>query len=86
MQNDWEVSCDNDVNDQDHHVDEEDDDHDDEVYPESNAESHLSLAFLDIDEKSTVYDSVDVNQKARLSLEGYLRGRWSLGGNVNSYV
>ncbi|KAK1419342.1 hypothetical protein QVD17_28508 [Tagetes erecta] len=82
IQNDWEVSCEND--DQDHHGDEDVDD--DEVYPESNAESHLSLAFLDVDEKSTAFDGVDVNQKARLSLEGYLRGRWSLGGNVNSYV
>lgn len=66
-QNVSEVSCNN----------ENDDDDDDEVYPESNAASHLSLAFLDIEDKSTSFDSVDVNQHARLSLEGYLRGRWS---------
>ncbi|KVH96527.1 Protein kinase, catalytic domain-containing protein [Cynara cardunculus var. scolymus] len=57
--------------------DEDDDDDDDEVYPESNAESHMSLAFLDVEEKLTSFGSVDINQHARLSLEGYLRGRWS---------
>ncbi|GJS86198.1 putative proline-rich receptor-like protein kinase PERK11 [Tanacetum coccineum] len=74
-QNDSEVSCNNE--------NEDDDDDDDEVYPESNAESHLSLAFLDIEEKSTSFDSVDVNQHARLSLEGYLRGRWSRSSSLD---
>ncbi|KAL8188663.1 hypothetical protein R6Q57_029683 [Mikania cordata] len=69
-QHDWEMSFNNDDHD-------DGDGDDDEVYPESNAESHLSLAFLDVDEKSISFRSVDVNQKARLSLEGYLRGRWS---------
>nr|XP_043624065.1 proline-rich receptor-like protein kinase PERK3 [Erigeron canadensis] len=71
-QNDSEVSC----------INEEDDD-DDEVYPESNAESHLSLAFLDIEDKSTSFSSVDVNQHSRLSLEGYLRGRWSRSSSLD---
>ncbi|XP_035844998.1 probable receptor-like protein kinase At2g42960 isoform X1 [Helianthus annuus] len=64
--NDLVVSCNN-----------EEDDDDDEVYPESNAESHLSLVFLDIEDKSTSVGSVDVNRYGHRSLQGYLRGRWS---------
>ncbi|KAL4585046.1 hypothetical protein LXL04_009659 [Taraxacum kok-saghyz] len=71
-QNDFEVSCNNN----------EDDVDDDEVYPESNAESHLSLAFLDVDDKSS-FGSVDVNQHKRHTLEGYLRGRWSPSSSLD---
>ncbi|XP_071691430.1 protein kinase STUNTED-like [Rutidosis leptorrhynchoides] len=69
-QNDLEVSCNN------------EDDDDDEVYPESNAESHLSLAFLDVEDKS-LFGSVDVNQHTRVSLQGYLRGRWSRSSSLD---
>ncbi|KAI7734726.1 hypothetical protein M8C21_015433, partial [Ambrosia artemisiifolia] len=51
IQNDLTVSCNT-----------EDDDDDDEVYPESNAESHLSLAFLDVEDKSMSFDSVDSHE------------------------
>lgn len=61
----------------DDNKEDDDDDDDDEVYPESNAESHMSLAFLDVEEKLMSFGSVDINQHARLCLEGYLRGRWS---------
>ncbi|KAL7605189.1 hypothetical protein Lser_V15G17130 [Lactuca serriola] len=74
-QNDLELLCTN----EDH----DDDDDDDEVYPESNAESHLSLAFLDVDDKSTSFGSVDVNQHTRHTLEGYLRGRWSPSSSMD---
>ncbi|XP_076958506.1 protein kinase STUNTED-like [Bidens hawaiensis] len=83
--NEWQVSCNNGDIDLDHDNGDDGDGDDDEVYPESNAESHMSLAFLDVDEKSTWYGSVDVKQNAQISLEGYLRERWSWG-NVNSYV
>ncbi|KAI3765707.1 hypothetical protein L2E82_15749 [Cichorium intybus] len=69
-QNDFEVSCN------------EDDDDDDEVYPESNAESHLNLAFLDVDDKSTSFGSVDVNQHTRLTFGEYLRRRWSRSSSL----
>ncbi|KAF5786284.1 putative protein kinase RLK-Pelle-RLCK-VI family [Helianthus annuus] len=78
--NDWEVSCNNCDHD---HDDDDDDGDDDEVYPESNAESHLSLAFLDVEEKSGWFGSVDVKQNARISLEGYLRGRWSRSSSLD---
>lgn len=83
--NEWQVSCNNGDIDLDHDNGDDGDGDDDEVYPESNAESHMSLAFLDVDEKSTWYGSVNVKQNAQISLEGYLRERWSWG-NVNSYV
>lgn len=48
---------------------------DDEVYPYSSAESHLSLALLDIDDDSTSFSSV--GQSSSFSQEEYLKGRWS---------
>ncbi|KAM7482751.1 hypothetical protein LguiB_007334 [Lonicera macranthoides] len=47
---------------------------DDEVYPYSSAESHLSLALLDIDDDSTSFSSV--GQSSSFSQEEYLKGRW----------
>lgn len=68
----------------DDNKEDDDDNDDDEVYPESNAESHMSLAFLDVEEKLTSFGSVDINQHARLSLEGYLRGRWSRNSSLDN--
>ncbi|KAG6651581.1 serine/threonine-protein kinase CDG1-like [Carya illinoinensis] len=51
------------------------DNNDDEVYPKSSTESHLSLALLDVDDDTISYSSVD--QSNSLSLEEYLKGRWS---------
>lgn len=48
---------------------------DDEVYPYSSAESHLSLALLDINDDSTSFSSV--GQSSSFSQEEYLKGRWS---------
>ncbi|KAG8368083.1 hypothetical protein BUALT_Bualt15G0008400 [Buddleja alternifolia] len=48
---------------------------DDEVYPDSSAESHLSLAFLDVNDNSTSFSSLDPNSP--LSVEEYLKKRWS---------
>lgn len=63
------------VNELEDQFDSENLDNDDEVYPESSAKSHLSLAFLDVDDKSTSFSSVDKN--SNLSFEEYLKGRWS---------
>lgn len=51
------------------------DDNDDEVYPNSSAELHLSLALLDVDDDSTSVSSVD--RRTSISLEEYFKGRWS---------
>ncbi|PIN19157.1 Serine/threonine protein kinase [Handroanthus impetiginosus] len=51
------------------------DDNDDEVYPDSSAESHLSLALLDVNDNSTSFSSLD--QNSPLSVEEYLKKRWS---------
>jgi hypothetical protein len=51
------------------------DNNDDEVYPNSSAELHLSLALLDVDDDSTSYSSLE--QRNSLSSEEYLKGRWS---------
>ncbi|WOG84169.1 hypothetical protein DCAR_0103350 [Daucus carota subsp. sativus] len=48
---------------------------DDEVYPESSVESHISLALLDVDEDSVSLSST--GQSSSRSLEAYLKGRWS---------
>ncbi|KAL8109758.1 hypothetical protein AgCh_025743 [Apium graveolens] len=48
---------------------------DDEVYPESSVESHISLALLDVDEDSISFSSTEPSSCR--SLEGYLKGRWS---------
>lgn len=48
---------------------------DDEVYPNSSAELHLSLALLDVDDDSTSFSSMEPTH--RISMEEYLKGRWS---------
>lgn len=53
--------------------------YDDEVYPDSSAESHLSLALLDVCDNSTSFSSQD--QSSPLSVEDYLRRRWSRSSN-----
>ncbi|XP_054788061.1 protein kinase STUNTED isoform X2 [Prosopis cineraria] len=49
---------------------------DDEVYPNSSAELHLSLALLDVDDDSTSYSS-STERSNSLSLEEHLKERWS---------
>ncbi|XP_015893356.3 protein kinase STUNTED isoform X1 [Ziziphus jujuba] len=51
------------------------DENDDEVYPNSSAELHLSLALLDVDDDTTSVSSVD--RRTSISLEEYFKGRWS---------
>ncbi|CAI9781996.1 unnamed protein product [Fraxinus pennsylvanica] len=51
------------------------DDNDDEVYPDSTVESHLSLAFLDINDSSTSFSSQE--QRSPLCDEEYFKIRWS---------
>ncbi|GAB2219466.1 hypothetical protein Droror1_Dr00007102 [Drosera rotundifolia] len=51
------------------------DGNDDEVYTSANTKSHLSMAFLDVDDDFTSCSSLD--QNGRPSLEEYLKGRWS---------
>ncbi|XP_062176496.1 protein kinase STUNTED-like isoform X3 [Alnus glutinosa] len=51
------------------------DNNDDEVYPNSSAELHLSLALLDVDDDTTSYSSLE--QSNILSSEEYLKGRCS---------
>lgn len=51
------------------------DNNDDEVYPNSSAELHLSLALLDVEDDTTSYSSLE--QSNSLSSEEYLKGRWS---------
>ncbi|OIW04513.1 hypothetical protein TanjilG_13895 [Lupinus angustifolius] len=46
---------------------------DDETCPASNLQSHLNLALLDVEDDSLSMCSIDQN----VSLEDYLRGRWS---------
>ncbi|XP_027331350.1 probable receptor-like protein kinase At3g17420 isoform X2 [Abrus precatorius] len=46
---------------------------DDEAWPPSNLQSHLNLALLDVEDDSLSMCSVEQN----VSLEDYLRGRWS---------
>lgn len=60
---------------------ENEDDNDDEVYPDSRAESHMSLAFLDIKENSTSFSSID--QSSPLSVEEYLKKRWSRSSSMD---
>ncbi|KAL0412388.1 UNVERIFIED_CONTAM: putative receptor-like serine/threonine-protein kinase [Sesamum radiatum] len=56
------------------------DDNDDEVYPDSSAESHLSLAFLDVNDNATSFSSLD--QSSPLSVEEYLKKRWSRSSSL----
>ncbi|EOX97665.1 hypothetical protein QUC31_015577 [Theobroma cacao] len=57
------------------------DHNDDEVYPNSSAELHLSLAMLDIDDDSTSFSSME--QSSNLSMEEYLKERWSRSSSFN---
>nr|XP_034927463.1 probable serine/threonine-protein kinase PBL21 isoform X2 [Populus alba] len=55
--------------------DPENQDNDDEVYPNSSAGSHLSLALLDVDYDSTSFSSWEHGNN--LSIEEYFKDRWS---------
>ncbi|KAF9622831.1 hypothetical protein IFM89_034066 [Coptis chinensis] len=48
---------------------------DDEIYPDSSAESHLGVALLDLDDDTTSFSSVD--QQSHYTFEDYLKGRCS---------
>ncbi|OWM80422.1 receptor-like cytosolic serine/threonine-protein kinase RBK1 [Punica granatum] len=52
------------------------DNHDDEVYPESCAASHLGLALLDICDDFTSFSSLEQRSNI-LFVEEYMNGRWS---------
>lgn len=45
----------------------------DDTFSQSNLRSHLNLAFLGVEEDSLSMSSIEHN----VSLEDYLRGRWS---------
>lgn len=51
------------------------DGNDDEVYPNSSAESHLSLALLDVCDDYTSFSSTE--QRNSISVDEYMKGRWS---------
>ncbi|KAL1554447.1 serine/threonine-protein kinase BRI1-like 2 isoform X2 [Salvia divinorum] len=59
---------------------EDENEKDDEVYPDSRAESHMCLAFLDMKESSTSFSSID--QSSPLSVEEYLKKRWSRSSSM----
>ncbi|CAK9144924.1 unnamed protein product [Ilex paraguariensis] len=59
----------------------QDNNDDDEVYPDSSVESHLGLALLDVDGTSTSFSSVE--QSCRLSLEEFLKERWSRSSSLD---
>lgn len=46
---------------------------DDEACPQSNLQSHLNLALLDVEDDSLSMSSIEQS----VSLEDYLKGRWS---------
>lgn len=54
---------------------------DDEVYPDSCAESHLGLALLDVDDDSTSFSSAE--QGNILSVEEYFKRRWSRSSSLD---
>lgn len=56
-------------------------DNDDEVYPNSSNELHLSLALLNVDDDSTSFSSMEPTN--RISMEEYLKGRWSRSSSFN---
>ncbi|OMO74509.1 hypothetical protein CCACVL1_16656 [Corchorus capsularis] len=58
------------------------DQNDDEVYPNSSAELHLSLAMLDVDDDSTSFSS-SMERSSHISMEEYLKGRWSRSSSFN---
>lgn len=55
---------------------------DDEVYPNSCAESHLSLALLDVEDDMSP-SFISVGQSSRSSCEGYLREIWSRSSSLD---
>ncbi|KAJ6671539.1 hypothetical protein OIU85_015297 [Salix viminalis] len=61
--------------------DPENQDNDDEVYPNSSAESHLSLALLDVDYHSTSFSSWEHGNNP--SIEEYFKDRWSRSSSLN---
>ncbi|MBA0862457.1 hypothetical protein Goshw_008829 [Gossypium schwendimanii] len=63
---------------QEHNIDDGDDD---EVYPNSRADLHLSLAMLDVDDDSTSVSSME--QSSNISMEEYLKERWSPSSSFN---
>ncbi|KAE8690680.1 hypothetical protein F3Y22_tig00110893pilonHSYRG00274 [Hibiscus syriacus] len=54
---------------------------DDEVYPNSRPELHLSVAMLDVDDDSTSFSSME--QSSSFSTEEYLKERWSRSSSFN---
>ncbi|GFY96534.1 kinase with adenine nucleotide alpha hydrolases-like domain-containing protein [Actinidia rufa] len=58
---------------------EETDTPDDEAFPSSNIQSHLNLALLDTHEDSLSMSSIEQT----VSLEDYLRGRWSCSSSLD---
>ncbi|KAI4350271.1 hypothetical protein L6164_004742 [Bauhinia variegata] len=65
----------------DHQYSANQDNIDDEVYPNSSAELHLSLALLDVDDETTSSSSTD--QSSSLSLEQQLKERSSRSSSFN---
>ncbi|MBA0636830.1 hypothetical protein Godav_025969 [Gossypium davidsonii] len=63
---------------QEHNID---DGNDDEVYPNSRADLHLSIAMLDVDDDSTSFSSME--QSSNISMEEYLKERWSPSSSFN---
>ena len=61
--------------------DPENQDNDDEVYPNSSAESHLSLALLDVDYHCTSFSSWEHGNNP--SMEEYFKDRWSRSSSLN---
>lgn len=55
------------------HALEESDVPEDEACPRSNLQSHLNLALLDVEDDSLSMSSIEQS----VSLEDYLKGRWS---------
>ncbi|XP_040968352.1 pto-interacting protein 1 isoform X3 [Gossypium hirsutum] len=55
--------------------------HDDEVYPNSRPELHLSVAMLDVDDDCTSFSSME--QSSNFSTDEYLKERWSRSSSFN---
>ncbi|MCL7050541.1 hypothetical protein MKW94_009396 [Papaver nudicaule] len=55
----------------------------DEAYPDSSAESHLSVALFGMDDDDTTTSPSSVEQSDRHSLDSYLKGRWSRSSSFN---
>ncbi|KAK6946429.1 LOW QUALITY PROTEIN: Protein kinase domain [Dillenia turbinata] len=54
-------------------------DQDEEIYLDSKPVSHLNLALLEVDDDCTSFGSAE--QRNNISLEEYLRGRWSISSS-----